>query len=80
MADSTNTETDSLRADLDQLRKDFATLSKDVKDSSRGQVQAGADKVREGAAGLGSEIESHPVTSIVTAFGVGLLLGKVWSK
>ena len=89
MADSK--ETQALRKDLEQLRKDFAALRDSAQRSSEAQFQAGVDSAREHfdqwqqEAGrrvedLGAEIKARPFTSILAAFGVGMLLGKTFGR
>lgn len=77
-------DADTLRNDLEQLRKDFKALSEQVKHRSREQVQAGVDDARDRIGGyLGDcckEIEARPFTSIIAAFGAGLLLGKIFGR
>lgn len=77
MADSP--ETDALRNDMEQLRKDFSALSEKVKENSEDKVQAGLHKAREGAQVVEKEIEARPFIGMVTAFGIGLLIGKTLS-
>lgn len=78
MADSADTE--ALRKDFEQLRRDVATLTENVKSRSNDQVATGINKARESFDGISSEIEARPYTAMITAFGVGLLLGKVFSR
>lgn len=78
MADST--ETDALRQDIEQLRQDLAALTDSVKQRTGTQTQAGLESARERACELGSQIEARPLTSVVAAFGAGLLLGKLFSR
>lgn len=73
-------ETQALRNDLEQLRKDLARLSENAKQRSNSQVQAGISKACDRFRDIGSELESRPVTSVLAAFGVGLLLGKIFSR
>lgn len=81
---SPSPETDALQKDLEQLRKDFKALSAELKSNSQNQVQAGISKAREQAnSRFGDwcgEIESRPFTCITAAFGIGLLVGKVFSR
>lgn len=73
-------ETDALREDLEQLRKDFSALSEKYKQSSYSQARAGMDKARDSVNSLCEEVEARPCASLVTAFGLGLLLGKIFSR
>lgn len=79
MAETTE-DTDALRQDIEQLRKDLAALTDSVKQRSNEHMQAGLDSARDRAGELGEEIEARPFTSVVTAFAVGLLLGKLFSR
>lgn len=78
MADSADTE--ALRKDFEQLRKDFAALSENVKSRSNDQVNSGINKAYESLDGMSSELQSRPFTLMLSAFGIGLLLGKVFSR
>ncbi|HLQ86489.1 MAG TPA: hypothetical protein VK110_10090 [Salinisphaeraceae bacterium] len=73
-------ETDALRKDVEQLRKDISALSDTIKQRSNEQLHAGLDSARSQVKDWTGEIESRPITSIVTAFGIGLLLGKIFSR
>lgn len=88
---SNSPETDALRKDMEQLRKDLGALSDSVKHSSNEYAQASLDMARERfnelcrEAGrhtqeLSGEIEARPFTSILAAFGIGLLLGKIFGR
>lgn len=73
-------EAAALRKDIEQLRKDLAALAESVRHRSSDQVQAGFDTARQHAGDLGREIEARPLTSVAAAFGIGLLLGKLFSR
>src|SRR5699024_6626403 len=77
---STSPETDALRQDLEQLRKDFSALSDSLKQRSNEQLQAGMESARHRVDELGGVIQSRPCTSVLTAFGVGLLVGKILGR
>lgn len=77
---STSPETDALRQDMEQLRKDLSALSENIKRRSNDQLQAGMESARHRVDELGGEIQSRPYTSVLAAFGVGLLLGKILSR
>lgn len=81
-------ETEALKKDMEQLRRDLGSLADAVKRSSQQKVQAGAEQARARIDGactqaelqteqLGSHIKQRPFTSVLTAFGVGILLGKL---
>lgn len=77
---SESPETDALRKDFEQLRKDFTALSESVRHRSNQQVQAGINQAGDRLRGIESEIESRPYTGMLTAFGIGLLIGKLFSR
>jgi ElaB/YqjD/DUF883 family membrane-anchored ribosome-binding protein len=88
-------EIKALKDDLAGLRKDMQTLVKTVGEDakSRGRetmnkakAEAGhyADEAvargREGVAAIESHIEDRPFTSVLIAFGIGLVLGKLLDR
>jgi len=77
---SKNSATDTLRKDMGQLRKEFASLRNSVRQHSADGLHAGIDKARKGGKTVGSEIEGRPYVSIMTAFGIGLLLGWLFRR
>lgn len=89
---SANTaETEALKKDVKQLREDLAALAENFKKSADEQAHAGLNKARDhfqdAAQEAGrytsqwrDEIEARPYTSVIAAFGVGLLLGKLFSR
>lgn len=88
---SNSPETDALRKDMEQLRKDVAALTESIKRRSNDQMQAGIDTARERfnemrreasrhTQDLSGEIEARPFISILAAFGIGLLLGKIFGR
>ncbi|ROO29180.1 hypothetical protein SAOR_03735 [Salinisphaera orenii MK-B5] len=85
---SQNPESEALRKDIDQLKRDLSALAETYKRSSEQRAQAGIDSARgkydelkreanRQTQDLGSEIESRPFTSVLAAFGIGLVLGKL---
>lgn len=88
---SQSPETEAIKKDMEQLRRDLGTLTEAFKRSSQQRAQAGVeharerfDEVRQQAEGqaeqMGSHIKERPFTSVLTAFGVGLLIGKIISR
>ena len=88
---SQSPETEALKKDMDQLRRDLGALTEAFKRNSQQRAQAGAeqardqfDQVRRQAEGqaeqVGSHIKERPFTSVLSAFGVGLLIGKLISR
>lgn len=91
MADKSDTELDDLKKELETLRGDFSSLLDTLKKTSGAQAQAGVDAARDSAerlrghasdaaASLESEIQDRPYTSILAAFGIGFLLGKLLDR
>lgn len=87
------TETDEgrLRADLDALRTDLDKLTETLREVAEGQAEEGlrhlrerADRVRSQARDYGEQvehqIEARPFTSVLAAFGVGMLLGALLGR
>ncbi|MCB2101325.1 MAG: hypothetical protein KDE22_10675 [Rhodobacterales bacterium] len=81
-------DTTNLQEDLSRLRADIESLSRTVKDiaADRGaegvrRVKETAEKVREGASEaqlrVEAEIANRPLTSVLAAFGVGMLIGRL---
>lgn len=81
-------ETDAIKQDMEALRKDLRDLAESVRASGERRYQDGVDQARDkydelrGEASrrtkeVGAEIEARPFTSVLTAFGAGLLLGKL---
>ena len=83
--------TDDLQADFDQLREDMAALMKTVSRlADNGQREglakiknvgtAATDSARQGLEKAESTIVQNPLTSVLIAFGGGLLIGKLFSR
>jgi ElaB/YqjD/DUF883 family membrane-anchored ribosome-binding protein len=85
----------AVKDDLAKLRSDIANLSNALKeltsetvheriDSLRGGIDRLTDDAklqsREALDGLTDRIEERPLTSILVAFGVGLLLGRLFDR
>jgi ElaB/YqjD/DUF883 family membrane-anchored ribosome-binding protein len=85
----------AVKDDLAKLRSDIANLSNALKeltsetvheriDSLRGGIDRLTDDAklqsREALDGLADRIEERPLTSILVAFGVGLLLGRLFDR
>jgi ElaB/YqjD/DUF883 family membrane-anchored ribosome-binding protein len=75
-----------LRSDLDQLRKDLQALRDDLGNATASVYQAGrqslnsaGEQARQGADMAGQyvreSVTERPVTSLLVAAGVGVLLG-----
>lgn len=85
---SESRDTEALKKDLDALRNDLRDLAESVRASGEKQARNGLDQAcntyedlrkQAGKRGkeVGAEIETRPFTSVFTAFGIGLVLGKL---
>lgn len=85
---SQSPETEAIKKDLEQLRRDLGALTEAFKRSSQQRAQEGAEQARERfnavrqqaegqAEEIGSQIKQRPFTSVLAAFGVGLVIGKI---
>lgn len=92
--DITN-ELNKLKSDISDLRKDMASLVKTLKDVGLDQGRQTYDRIYERAsqAGeavreraedayeiFGKEVEARPLTSVLTAFGVGFAVGMLLDR
>jgi ElaB/YqjD/DUF883 family membrane-anchored ribosome-binding protein len=86
-----NDDTARLREELDTLRGDIARLADSVKAVSEKTARAGVERARvrasqardqvEGWADqLGSHVEERPYGSVMMAFGLGFVLGKLLDR
>ena len=81
-----------LQDDLDKLRKDVSQLTKDLqtmatergrdaynaaREVGQGAYDTAVSAGTEAQAYARNQINAHPFTSVLTAFGVGLVLGKL---
>lgn len=82
---------ESLKADLNALRSDLAALTESLKERGYKQARAGFDRAKaqayevrdqamHTAENVGQQIEERPFTSVLAAFGVGFVLGKLLSR
>jgi ElaB/YqjD/DUF883 family membrane-anchored ribosome-binding protein len=90
MASATEGDVKVLQEQLEQLRNDFAGLSSTLKDLARHGIGDAAqrvavpaekawDDVKRRATAVTHEIEEKPLASAFTAFGIGLVLGILFS-
>lgn len=88
---ATQASNEELQAQLTALREDFAGLTKTLKDMSSAYAEEGqarvknaADRVQQQAKDsygrVQNEVETHPMSSVAIAFGVGLVLGKILDR
>lgn len=91
MSTATDTDLKALAAELNQLRSDFAKLGELLQttvkhagnDAFRQAAAAGEQTWREArnrAEDLITKIEERPVASTAAAFGIGMLLGLLFSS
>lgn len=79
MAD-TQTDTNKLKADMEALRKDLAALGDTVRDLSTEQFHSLSEQAQKAANSLEKEIQARPLTSVLTAAGIGFLLGRLMDR
>lgn len=83
---ATESDVQVLSGELKQLRAEFAKLGQLIEQAARSAGSEAAqaaratgerawNEVKKGADDLASRIESRPVTSAATAFGIGIILG-----
>jgi ElaB/YqjD/DUF883 family membrane-anchored ribosome-binding protein len=88
-------ELDQLKSDIADLRDDVASLVKTLKDAGIEQgreaynrayerARHARDSVREQAdeaySAIGREVEEHPLTSVLAAFGTGFVVGMLLDR
>lgn len=90
MTNGTSADIQALQTEIKQLRADFAGLGETVRDlvrhggeEAKAKARESGDKVwqeaKHHAQNISSEIEERPVTSALAAFGVGMILGILFS-
>lgn len=94
MPDSTqssmHSEVENLRAEIRQLQVDLAGLAESLrgvvragKAEAAGRVSDTAEKawteVKDIADGLAKQVEQKPITTLVSAFSIGMLLGMLFT-
>jgi ElaB/YqjD/DUF883 family membrane-anchored ribosome-binding protein len=85
MADrSLEKEFDVLKNDLGTLKEDVATIAKLLAKKGQSQlneaVDTGKARVQAGVDVLEDQITARPLTSLLVAFGVGIMLGKLTQR
>ena len=83
MADN-DAELDKLKADLATLRRDVSSLTEALRERGTARARAAADGVRDqatqAAQTVSHQIEDRPYTSVLTAFGIGLVIGRLLDR
>lgn len=64
-------------ADLDTLVGDLAKLKEDFAEVLRYAKKSGMGKAQDSVATVSHRIEEQPLTSLLVAFGIGILSGKL---
>ncbi|RJS94661.1 hypothetical protein [Salinisphaera sp. Q1T1-3] len=86
---SQNTDTDAIKRDVESLRKDLRELAEGFRQSGENQArrvgkqaqdtyETYAKEARKRGKEVGAEIEARPFTSVIAAFVIGLILGKIF--
>ncbi|WP_374383205.1 hypothetical protein [Dongia sp.] len=74
-------EFDTLKNDLGTLKDDVSAIARTLADKGSARlsdaVGNGKARVQEGVAALEGEVAARPLTSLLVAFGAGILLGKL---
>jgi ElaB/YqjD/DUF883 family membrane-anchored ribosome-binding protein len=84
-------ELEKLRRDLDQLRGDILSLTETFREIGVEKGRAAVDKAKRTGANMRSEadalraradrgIEERPITSVLTSFGIGFLVGMLLDR
>ncbi|MEO3433449.1 hypothetical protein [Inquilinus sp. CAU 1745] len=93
--DTFKADIDKLRLDISNLSKALGDTARSEVNTQAGRAKGAARdaadrldeatlrarlKAREGATAIENQIEERPFTSVMVAFGIGLLLGKVMDR
>jgi ElaB/YqjD/DUF883 family membrane-anchored ribosome-binding protein len=75
---------DSLRKDLSEIRHLVKSLASEYAEEGKEHLRASANRAqaqaKETLADVEGEIQSHPLSSVAIAFGVGVLIGKLLNR
>lgn len=91
MSATTDKDMEDLKAQVEALRADLAGISESLKNLGGDAASEGRERIRRAAeqargkardtiGALESEIEDRPLTSLLTAFGIGFVLGKLLDR
>lgn len=76
-------DVDTLKADLLRIKDDLALIADSVRTRVRSQAQStranATTRYQDSMDSIEQYIEEKPLTTVLVAFGVGLLLGKIFS-
>lgn len=74
----------ALREDLAKLQNDIQGMAQSLMERGRKQAEEARDRmntqVENGMEALEECIEKRPVTSLLTAFGIGIVVGTIFSR
>lgn len=84
-------EFQKLRADMDQIRSDLAALTTALQEAGVAKGRETLDRAKRSTASLKEEaealraradreIEERPLTSVLTSFGIGFLVGLLMER
>jgi ElaB/YqjD/DUF883 family membrane-anchored ribosome-binding protein len=91
LSSATDKDVEALQAEIKKLRADFASLNETVRDllhhggadalgKARESGERAWNETRRRFEGVAAEIEEKPIASAVTAFGIGIVLGLLFSS
>lgn len=80
MTDRTEADLAMLRTDVAQLRKDLAKITDTLQGLARHGAEQVGDKAKSAVKSVASEIEERPLAAALTAFGVGAIIGMLFSR
>lgn len=86
---SQHSDTDAIKRDMEALRKDLRELAEGFRQSGEQRARkagqqaqdtydAYAKEARKRSKEVGAEIEARPFISVIGAFVIGLVLGKIF--
>lgn len=82
---------EQLRAEMEKLRADVSSLNKavhevvsswsaDAKDAAKRSAAKVEAKAKESLDAVAHQVEERPITTLATAFGVGIVLGLILNR
>ena len=81
---SQNKEMEELKAELDALKEEIQLLAGSLKEAGIDQAKATYWRARvkgdEAASALSEKVEERPLTSIFSAFGIGMVVGLMLNR
>lgn len=84
MANNIDQELNQLKSDMANLREDVATMVDTMKEAGIKKSRNYYDRSREAGEKVSKrarkEVENHPVTSVLSAFGTGFVVGMLLDR